>query len=175
MRNICILLFLIFLSSMLYGQSKADYGIDGVQLSTVEYLIVIKNNTGQSLFLPVDPIVQKCNDTLFVNAAFSYQHQSSKVYKYTIGGISFDTNSPLSDYIKPDTAYKISVGYIPNFAVPSSLFELKPHSVHSYRIFNSLNQYPNTVAFSIFIQNKVANEYKQMIFGEIISGEVSKR
>lgn len=174
MKKIYVFIAAFFIGNTLYGQIKKGYSIDCVQISNIEYLIVLRNNTNESIFLPTNPIVQKCNDTLFVAGVFSYKHYTTKVYRYKIDGVSLDVNTPLNNYLKPDTVYKEGEGYLPNFAVPSSLFELKAQLSYRYRVFNSANQQPHTVAFSVFLKNKNTEKYEKIVLGGIISARVKK-
>ncbi|NHA07842.1 hypothetical protein G7092_28845 [Mucilaginibacter sp. HC2] len=169
MKKGCILILscLSLVTNMVNGQIKKSAKVSCIELSKLEYLIIIENDTDRSLFLPTNAIVQKSNDTLFVDYKFSYQHHISTVYRYKIDGSEFETHTLLDNDIKPDTIYRESEGYIPNFAVPSTLFELKPHSKYIYRIANSENQQPRKFAVSLFSQKNDAERSKQIIFGLI--------
>jgi hypothetical protein len=114
------------------------------------------------------PNVQKCNDTLFVDEKFSYQHHRSITYRYTVDGTFFDTNIPLNAHINPDTVFEKSEGYIPNFAVPSQLIELKPQSKFICRVSNSANQLPRIVSFTFFFKKNISKENMGMMTGKII-------
>lgn len=166
-------MFLNLLTRIADGQVQNICDASCVQLSKLEYLIIIENNSCKSLFLPINLTTQKSNDTLFINHKFFYDHYKSTIFKYTIGGVKFETNAPLGDYIKPDSVYKESNGYIPNFAVPSELFELKPHDRHVYQVSNSDTQQPRKFSCSIYLQKNTAFQNKQTILGEIVPAKGS--
>ena len=163
----------IFMSIAAFVLCNAAYAqinckIDCIQISEIEYLIIVKNNTNKKLFLPLDPVLQKANDTLFAGGRFSYLHHSSTVYGYKINGVSFETNVQLDGYIKPDTIYRQAFGPMPNFAVPSLLFELNPQKTFCYKVFTSDFRPSSVVALSIFSKNSTDEKFVQIVSGRII-------
>ncbi len=150
----------IALTMRTHGQKPNSIGCEAtcVRVGEYAYVLWVRNASSDSLHVPIRPVVQHGDDTLWVDSQYKFEHNSHVVYEYSLKGDSTIRVGRKLPVLQPDTTYRKSSGPIPFEPRKAKLSVLLPGDSRKYDLFQSSGGiWPTTMCLRISPASHSAN------------------
>lgn len=129
-----------------------------VRVGEYAYVVLVRNASSDSIYVPVHPVVQHSDDTLWVDSQYRFEHNSHVVYEYSLGGDSTIRVGRELSVLQPDTIYRESSGPIPFEPRKAKQSVLLPGDSRMYDLFQSSGGiWPSTMCLRMTPLNHSVN------------------